>query len=352
MSRVPPLPVNVEEREELQRLVRAHTTPQRLVKRAKVILMAGDGVPNHQISMAVGMGEAYVAKWRQRFEAKRMDGLADDPRPGRPRIYGPEERLRLVATVTSEPPDPASHWSHSQLADTLSEEVGISASQIGRILAAMDLKPHRVRYWISRRDDPYFWERAADVCGLYLKAPDNAVVLSVDEKTQIPVRSRTQPTTPVAPGQAERQENEYVRHGIANLVTAMDVHGGGIFHADGIEANNSTNFCSFLEEIDAKVPAGLEIHVVMDNGSSHVSHQTQSWLSEHERFHVHHTPAHASWLNMVELFFSILSRRLINRGVFTSADDMVTRVLAFIADYNRTAKPFRWTYDGSPLRVA
>jgi transposase len=332
--------VNVEEREALERLVRAHTTPQRLAKRAKVILMAGDGVPNRQISMALGMGEVYVAKWRQRFEAKRIDGLADDPRPGRPRIYGPEERLRLVATVTSEPPDPASHWSHSQLADTLSDEIGISASQIGRILAAMDLKPHRVRYWISRRDDPYFWERAADVCGLYLKAPDNAIVLSVDEKTQIPVRSRTQPTTPLAPGHAERQENEYVRHGIANLVTAMDVHGGGIFHADALEA------------IDARVPAALEIHVVMDNGSSHVSHQTQTWLTDHERFHVHHTPAHASWLNMVELFFSILARRLINRGVFSSADDLVTRVMAFIADYNRTAKPFRWTYDGSPLRVA
>jgi len=352
MSRVPPLPVSVAEREELERLVRAHTTPQRLAKRAKAILMAGDGVPNRRIAEVVGMGEEYVAKWRQRFDARRIEGLKDDPRPGRPRIYGPEDRLRLVATVTSEPPDPTSHWSHSQLASTLSADMGISASQIGRILAAMDLKPHRVRYWISRRDDPDFWERAADVCGLYLNAPDSALVLSVDEKTQIPVRSRTQPTTPLAPGRPERQENEYVRHGIANLVTALDVHGGGVFHADSIAANNSTNFCAFLEEIDVKVAAELEIHLIMDNGPSHTSAQTQAWLADHERFFVHHTPSHASWLNMVELFFSILSRRLIKRGIFTSAEDMVTKVMAFIAEYNRTAKPFRWTYDGSPLRAA
>ena len=185
-----------------------------------------------------------------------------------------------------------------------------------------------------------------------LNAPDSALVLSVDEKTQIPVRSRTQPTTPVAPGQAERQENEYVRHGIANLVTALDVHGGGIFHANSIEANNSTNFCSFLGEVEAKVAAGLEIHLIMDNGPSHTSGQTEAWLADHERFYVHYTPSHASWLNMVELFFSILSRRLIKRGIFTSAEDMVTKVMAFITEYNRTAKPFRWTYDGSPLRAA
>lgn len=351
MSSVPPLPVNAKEREELERLVRAHTTPQRLVRRARVVLLAADGMPNRRIAKEVGMGEDNVAVWRRRFEAKRIDGLADDPRPGRPRIYGAEDRLRLVATVTSEPPDPASHWSHSQLAATL-RDIGISASQIGRILAGLDLKPHRVRYWIARRDDPDFWERAADVCGLYLNAPDNAMVLSVDEKSQIPVRSRTEPTTPVAPGQPERQENEYVRHGVAHLVAALDVHGGGIFHAEGIEANNSTNFCTFLEEIDTRVEAAREIHLIMDNGSSHVSHQTQGWLAEHGRFHVHLTPSHASWLNMVELFFSILSRRLIRRGAFASPDEMVARIMAFIAAYNETAKPFRWTYDGSPLRAA
>jgi transposase len=343
--------VSVAERQELERLVRAHKTPQRLVKRATVILLAGDGVSNRQISKRVGMAEPYVAKWRSRFEAKRIEGLRDDPRPGRPRIYGPEDRFRLVATVTQTPPDPASHWSHSQLAAAMAD-VGISASQIGRILASLDLKPHRVRYWISRRDDPEFWEKAADVCGLYLNAPDNALVLSVDEKTQIPVRSRTQPSVPVEPGQAERQESEYVRHGIANLVAALDVHHGGIFHAASIEANNSTNFCSFLEEVDGRVPEDLQIHVVMDNGSSHVSRQTQAWLAGHERFHVHLTPTHASWLNMVELFFSILARRLLKRGIFSSPEEMVEKIMAFIENYNRTAKPFRWTYDGSPLRAA
>ena len=183
------------------------------------------------------MSEPYVAMWRRRFAEKRIDGRKDQARPGRPQLYGPEDRLRLVATVTSGPPDPASHWSHSQLAETLSG-IGISASQIGRILADLDLKPHRVKYWIARRDDPHFWERAADVCGLYLHAPDHALVLSGDETSQTPVRSRTQPTTPLAPGRPERQENEYVRHGLAHQVAAMDMHHGGIFHAEGVEANS------------------------------------------------------------------------------------------------------------------
>jgi transposase len=213
-------------------------------------------------------------------------------------------------------------------------------------------KPHRVRSWISRRDDPHFWDRAADVCGLYLNPPKNALVLSVDEKTAISARNPTQPTNPLTPGQVERKETEYVRHGVAHLVAALNVRAGGIFHAADVSSNNSTNFCSFLSEIDAKVPAGLEIHLVLDNGSSHVSKETRSWLEAHSRFFVHHTPNHASWLNMVELFFSILVRRLLRRGEFCSVDDLVAKIMVFIEEYNQRAKPFRWTYDGSPLRVA
>ena len=197
MATVPPLSITDAERAELQRRVRAHTTPQRAAKRARVVLLAADGVPNRQIATLVGMNQHTVAHWRRRFEGERLAGLEDRPRPGRPLVYGHDQRLRIVATVTQQPPDPASHWSHSQLADALAD-IGISASQIGRILADLDIKPHRVRGWITRPDDPAFWERAADVCGLYLAPPTNALVLSVDEKTGIGARSRTRSATRVS----------------------------------------------------------------------------------------------------------------------------------------------------------
>jgi transposase len=348
---VPPLTITDEERAELQRRVRAHTTPQRAAKRARIVLLAAEGVPNRQIAPILGMNEHTVAQWRRRFETERLAGLQDRKRPGRPLVYDHDQRLRIVATVTQTPPDPASHWSHSQLAKALSD-VGISASQIGRILADLDIKPHRVRSWITRPDDPGFWERAADICGLYLVPPTNALVLSVDEKTGMPARSRTRPTTRPAPGRPTRQEHEYVRHGTAILLAALDVHGGGIFTATDLDRNTAANFIDFLDDLDTKVPAALQVHLVLDNGSSHIARDTRWWFVDHPRFHAHYTPSHASWLNQVELFFSILARRLLKRGEFTSVEDLVAKVMAFIADYNRTATPFRWTYDGRPLKAS
>jgi transposase len=350
MPTIPPLSITDAERVELQRRVRAHTTPQRAAKRARIVLLAADGLPNRQIAPIVGMNQHTVAHWRRRFQAERLAGLEDRPRPGRPLVYDHDQRLRIVATVTQQPPDPASHWSHSQLAQELAD-MGISASQIGRILADLDIKPHRVRSWITRPEDPGFWERAADSCGLYLVPPTGALVLSVDEKTGIGARSRTRPTTRPAPGRPSRQEHQYVRHGTATLLAALDVHRGGILQATDLDRNTAANFTCFLEELDAKVPADLEVHLVLDNGSSHIANATRWWFDNHQRFHPHYTPTHASWLNQVELFFSILARRLLKRGEFRSVEDLVARVMAFIADYNRTARPFRWTYDGRPLKA-
>jgi transposase len=238
---------------------------------------AAEGVPNRQIAPMVGMNQHTVAHWRRRFAAERLAGLEDRQRPGRPPVYGHDQRLRILATVTEEPPDPASHWSHSQLATELAD-MGISASQIGRILADLEIKPHRVRSWITRPDDPGFWERAADICGLYLVPPTGALVLSVDEKTGMPARSRTRPTTrPTtrpAPGRPSRQEYEHVRHGTATLLAALDVHGGGIVQATDLDHNTAANFLSFLDDLDAKVPAGLQVHLVLDNGSSHIARDT------------------------------------------------------------------------------
>jgi transposase len=350
MLTLPPLSITDEERVELQRRVRAHTTPQRAAKRARIVLLAADGLPNRQIAPIVGMNQHTVAHWRHRFQAERLAGLQDRPRPGRPLVYDHDQRLRIVATVTQQPPDPASHWSHSQLAQELAD-MGISASQIGRILADLDIKPHRVRSWITRPVDPGFWERAADICGLYLIPPTGALVLSVDEKTGIGARSRTRPTTRPAPGRPSRQEHQYLRHGTATLLAALDVHRGGILQATDLDRNTAANFIDFLDELDATVPADLEVHLVLDNGSSHIANATRWWFYNHKRFHPHYTPTHASWLNQVELFFSILARRLLKRGEFRSVEDLVARVMAFIADYNRTATPFRWTYDGRPLKA-
>jgi transposase len=348
---VPPLAITDAERAELQRRVRAHTTPQRAAKRARIVLLAAEGVPNRQIAPMVGMNEHTVAQWRRRFATERLAGLQDRKRPGRPLVYDHDQRLRIVATVTQQPPDPASHWSHSQLAKELAD-MGISASQIGRILADLDIKPHRVRSWITRPDDPGFWERAADICGLYLVPPTNALVLSVDEKTGMPARSRTRPTQPVAPGRPARQEHEYVRHGTAILLAALDVHGGGIFTATDLDRNTAANFIAVLDELDAKVPAGLEVHLVLEGGSSHIARDTRWWFVDHPRFHPHSTPSHASWLHQVELCFSILARRLLKHGEFRSVQDLVGKVMAFIADDDRTATPFRWTYDGRPLKAS
>ncbi|HUF96324.1 MAG TPA: IS630 family transposase [Acidimicrobiia bacterium] len=345
------LEITDEERAELERRVRAHTSTQRAVKRARVVLLAAEGVANRRIGEMVGMDQHYVGVWRRRFETDRLPGLEDRPRSGRPRVYGHDERVRIVAKATSERPETESHWSHRLLAEDLADDMGISESQVGRILAELDIKPHRVRSWLSRPDDPDFWERAADVCGLYLSPPQNALVLSVDEKTAVPARSRKHPTRPAEPGRPERQEFEYRRHGTASFITALNVVSGEVLARD-VDRNTAVNFISFLEDIDRMVDPTLEIHLVMDNGAAHVAKATKAWLADHPRFVAHHTPKHASWLNQVELFFSILTRRLLRRGEFSSRDDLIGRVMDFIREHNSKAKPFRWTYDGSPLKAA
>lgn len=350
MWNVPALEITPEERTELEARVRAHTTPQRMVRRCRIVLLAAEGVPNTKIAPQVGINHWQVGDWRRRFETERVAGLDDRPRPGRPRLYGHDDRVKIVATVTSTKPDNASQWSHSLLAQELAE-MGISASQVGRILADLDIKPHLVRSWLTRPDDPGFWERAADVCGLYLSRQVNALVLSVDEKTAIAARSPKHPGLPVASGYPERREFEYRRHGTACLMAALDVHSGEVIAAEA-QRNDSAGFIGFLEQIERQVDQGIDIHLILDNGSSHVSKATTTWFEAHSRFIVHHTPKHASWLNQVELFFSILTRRLLKRGEFGSKDEMMERIMSFIQDYNHTAKPFRWTYDGSPLKAA
>jgi transposase len=345
MWSVEPLVLTDEERTELERRVRAQTTAHRDRVRAQVVLLAADGVTGRKIASEVGLSPQSVSKWRIGFKDHGLGGLDDAERSGRPLVYGPTDRLVLMAKVTSTLPEFSSQWSHSELASAMSDAgIAISASQIGRILAADDVRPHKVDGWLTRRDTPEFWEKAADICGLYLSPPENAVVLSIDEKTSVQAKERKHPATPVRPGRPSRREFEYRRHGTASLVASLDVATGKVTAKD-IVRNDSVTFIAFLQEIEASIDAGLGIHVVLDNGSSHTSKATKAWLAEHPRFVIHHTPAHASWLNQVECFFSILTRKVLRRGEFSSREDLVTKMLGFVEHHSAGAKPFKWVYD-------
>ncbi|MFF3517988.1 IS630 family transposase [Streptomyces sp. NPDC002573] len=322
----------------------------RRVQRARAALACADGGANAAIARALGVHVGTVRRWRKRFAADGLAALEDRPRPGRSRRYGPDVHLAIVATVTSARPATDSHWTHRAIAHRL-DAIGISASQVGRILAGLDLKPHLVRGWLTRPEDPDFYTKAAEVCALYLRCPPHSVVLSVDEKTAMQARSRRHPTRPVKPGQIERREFEYRRHGTPSITAALDVHTGQVLVED-IVRNDSATFIRFLRMLDQSIDPKLTIHLVLDNGSSHVSKATRAWMAAHPRFAVHHTPKHASWLNQVEIFFSILARRLLRRGEFTSRQDLIDQIREFTLAYDDGARPFRWTYDGTPLKAA
>ena len=340
------------ERRELEQAACSRTAPAGRVQRASVILAMADGISNAQAARQAGRHLDTVRSWRKRFAAERLAALIDRPRPlGRPRLSA-HDRLRIIAAATAEPPGADTVWTHRLLAEQMRlGDLAVSASQVGRILSSVDLKPHLVRGWLTRPADPEFFTRAAEVCDLYRACPAGAVVISVDEKTGITARSRKHPDQPGRPGRRTLREFEYVRHGTVSIVAALDVHSGQVL-TERIEKNNAETFIGFLRLLDRSIPAGTDIHLVMDNGSSHVAKKTKAWLRAHPRFVAHHTPKHASWLNQVELFFSTLTRRVLRRSQFASRDELATRIDEFVLHYDEhDAKPYRWTYDGTPLKT-
>jgi len=309
---------------------------------------------SRQISKQVQLHESHVAMWRQRFLAEGIAGLGDAPRPGPRPKYDHDDRVKMAAIACSRkgPDDPVATWTYKQLAEAChAEGIAVSTSQLWRILDGLDLKPHKVRGWLNRRDDPEFWGRVRDVCGLYLNKPDNAIVVSVDEKTAIGAKERVALTSPASPGKPSRYEFEYRRHGTASLLAALGVHSGEVLATD-IAKNDSPTFTAFWEDIDRSVDPSPQIHLVMDNGSSHTAKATKARFEQHPRFVAHYTPKHASWVNQVELFFSIITRKVLKRGNFRSRDDLVSKLMRYIEMYNETAKPLAWTYSGQPLKVA
>ena len=349
--RLPPLELRDGDRETLEGWARAGTVEARMAKRARIILLAADGMTNRDIAVLVDLHYNQVGMWRARYVEFGLAGLEDGERPGRPCVYDHDDVLLLVKTVTEPPPDGASRWTMEALASVMAaHDVPISASQVWRICKALDLKPWQVESWMTSHD-PDFWERAGDVCGLYLNPPENAVVWSVDEKSGIQAKSRVNPTRSAIPGIPVRREFEYRRHGTAVLFAGLKVHEGTV--AGWVtDSTKSDNFVEFLGDLVAQTPTGLDLHCIVDNLSAHTTAKVGEFLGDNPHVHLHFTPTHASWLNQVELFFSILERRLLRRGEFDSVDHLAERIIAFINDYNRRARPFRWTYDGRPLMAA
>src|SRR5215207_6437709 len=349
--RLAPLRLRRGDRGVLESWCRAGTVQARLAKRARLVLLAADGVSNRDIGDRIDMHYNQVAVWRRRYGQFGLAGLGDEERPGRPCVYDHDDVLLLVKTVTEPPSNGATRWTMEALAAVMNGHgVAISPSQVWRICRALDLKPWQVQSWMTSHD-PDFWEKAGDVCGLYLDPPENVVVWSVDEKSGMQAKSRINPTRPAVPGIPVRREFEYRRHGTAVLFAGLNVHEGDIA-ACVTDSTSTENFVDFLADLVAQTPRGMQLHCIVDNLSAHFTPKVEAFLDKHPRVFLHNTPTHASWLNQVELFFSILERRLLRNGEFDSVEALATRIIAFINDYNRRATPYRWTYDGRPLKVA
>lgn len=328
---------------KLEAITRRASAPQALARRARIVLLAHAGWPNTRIAAELGCAEGTVRTWRHRFARGGMPALRDRPRSGRPEVYGPAVRLAVVAAATSVPPQDRPEWTHALIAAELAG-TGISASQAGRILADLELRPHKVRGWLRRADDDRFWAQAAAVCDAYLRPPPDTIVICIDEKTGIQAKYRKYPGQLPAPGCPARREFEYVRNGTVSIIAALHAATGQVV-AEPVARNDSAAFTGFLHRLTQCIDPHLSIRIVMDNGSSHTSRATRAWIAAHPRITVTYTPKHASWLDMAELWFSVLTRGLLRRGEFASQADLIDKITSFTIRYNRTARPWTWTYD-------
>lgn len=325
------------ERRELLALTRKHGAPQALAERARIVLAAGNGLKNKEIASKLGLCTHTVGTWRNRFAERRMDGLYDEPRPGAPREIGDEEIAALVRKTLETRPPGATHWSLR----TMGKEIGHAPSTVHRIWRAFGLQPHRVETF-KLSSDPLFVEKVRDIVGLYLSPPERAMVLCVDEKSQVQALDRTQPLLPMRPGQIERRTHDYTRHGTTSLFAALDIKVGTIIGKCMVR-HRAQEFRKFLDEVERNVPADLDIHVVMDNYGTHKTQLIRNWFAKRPRWHVHYTPTSASWINQVERFFALLTERALSRGVFRSVAELEDAINAYIAANNADPRPFRWT---------
>ncbi len=312
-------------------------TAQALALRARIVLGCAAGLSNKAVAARERVTPQTVGKWRQRFIARGLDGLLDEPRPGVPRkIDDAKVESVIVQTLESQPPG-ATQWSTRSMA----RHSGISTSSVGRIWRAFGLQPHRSETF-KLSHDPLFVDKVRDVVGLYLNPPDHALVLCVDEKSQIQALDRTQPLLPMRPGQVERRSHDYQRHGTTSLFAALDIATGRVI-GRCYQRHRAVEFRKFLAAVETAVPAGLDIHLVLDNYATHKAPPVRTWLARHPRYHLHFTPTSASWLNQVERWFALLSDKQIKRGVHRSVQHLKADIAAFIEAHNNDPKPFIWT---------
>jgi transposase len=325
-----------EEREVLERWARRPTSAQALALRSRIVLAAAEGEQSKAIAARLGCNKSTVGRWRGRFAERGLDGLHDEPRPGKPRQIGDEEIERVIVKTLEQQPRDATHWSTRSMA----RATGLSQTAVSRIWRAFGLKPHQTEAF-KLSPDPQFIDKVRDIVGLYLNPPDAAVVLCVDEKSQIQALDRTAPVLPLMPGVPERQTHDYVRHGTTNLYAALDVASGQVI-ADTSPRHRAEEFRRFLGLIDKSVPAGLDVHDVLDNSSTHTTPSIQRWLQRHPRFTLHFTPTYSSWINLVERWFAELTTKWLQRSAHRSVPDLVASIRTWITNWNDNPKPYVW----------
>jgi transposase len=325
------------ERRELEGLAGRRRTAQGLARRAQIVLLSAEGVQNKDIAAQLGADPETVGIWRRRFAERGIDGLYDEPRPGAPRQIGDDEIAETIRRTLEETPSDATHWSLRAMA----RATGYAPSTIHRLWRAFGLQPHRSETF-KLSTDPFFVEKVRDIVGLYMAPPDRALVLCVDEKSQIQALDRTQPLLPMRPGQPERRTHDYKRHGTLSLFAALDIATGKVI-GRCYQRHRSQEFLKFLREIDDHVPDALDLHLVMDNYATHKTKPVRNFLAKRPRWHVHLTPTGASWINQVERFFADLTAKQIRRGVHRSTRELQTAIERYIDTTNAKPKPFRWT---------
>ena len=326
-----------EEKSSMLSIVRASSQPQGFVRRVQIVLAAAEGLSNTQISERLKVSQNTVGKWRRRYCEHGLAGLRDLPRPGCPCIHDDEQVAKVIKTaLESKPPGGATHWSVRSMA----AHTGISKTMVHVWFVRFGIQPHRQRHF-KVSNDPQFVDKVRDIVGLYRKPPDNAVVLCVDEKTQVQALERTQPMLPMGLNHIEGMTHDYKRHGTTTLFAALDVANGNVL-TQCRKRHRHQEFLSFLRLIDANVPRNLDVHLVLDNYCTHKHSKVKAWLARRPRFKVHYTPTYASWLNQVECWFSIITRQAIRRGSFTSVRQLMAMIRLFVKNYNEKATPFVW----------